>query len=88
MMPARYHRGVRTTLTLDEDIAAKLQAETRRSGRSFRAVVNDTLRRGLIVRRGQATSKQSLPTFSLELREGIDLDNAQRVIDDLQERFD
>ena len=42
---------MRTTLTLDDDVAAKLKAESRRSGRPFRDVVNDTLRRGLATRR-------------------------------------
>jgi hypothetical protein len=45
---------MRTTLTLDEDVAAKLHAEARRSGRSFREVGNDTLRRGLVSRRAAA----------------------------------
>jgi hypothetical protein len=36
---------------LDEDIAGKLKSEARRSGRSFREIVNDTLRRGLANRR-------------------------------------
>jgi hypothetical protein len=38
---------MRTTLTLDDDVAAKLRALTRRSGQPFRQVVNETLRRGL-----------------------------------------
>ncbi len=38
---------MRTTLTLDEDVAAKLTSLARRSGRTFRHVVNDTLRHGL-----------------------------------------
>ena len=42
---------MRTTLTLDDDVAAKLKAAVRRSGKSFRDVVNDTLRRGLSVPR-------------------------------------
>jgi hypothetical protein len=29
---------MRTTLTLDEDVAAKLKAESRRAGRSFRDI--------------------------------------------------
>jgi hypothetical protein len=42
---------MRTTLTLDEDIAARLQAESRRTGRPFKAVVNEYLRAGLAQRR-------------------------------------
>ena len=48
---------MRTTLTLDDDIAAKLKAEARRFGRSFRDIVNDTLRRGLASRRAAPTLK-------------------------------
>jgi hypothetical protein len=83
MMPRRYLRDVRITLTLDEDIATKLQAEACRSGRSFGDVVNETLRRGMLARRAKPASKPALPRFSLGLRPGIDLDNAERVLDDL-----
>jgi len=38
---------MRTTLTLDDDVAAKLKTEARRAGRPFREIVNETLRRGL-----------------------------------------
>ena len=38
---------MRTTITLDEDVAAKLKSLARRTGRAFRDLVNDTLRRGL-----------------------------------------
>jgi hypothetical protein len=45
---------MRTTLTLDDDVAAKLKAESRRAGKPFRVMVNDTLRRGLASRRATA----------------------------------
>jgi len=38
---------VRTTLTLEDDLAKLLEKEARKSGHSFKQVVNDTLRRGL-----------------------------------------
>jgi len=38
---------VRTTLTLDEDVAKLLEKEVRKSGHPFKQVVNDTLRLGL-----------------------------------------
>jgi hypothetical protein len=38
---------MRTTLTLDDDIARQLQELARRSGESFEEVVNVTLRNGL-----------------------------------------
>jgi Ribbon-helix-helix protein, copG family len=41
---------VRTTLTLEDDVAARLQAEARRTGKSFKALVNEHLRRSLAQR--------------------------------------
>jgi len=37
---------VRTTLTLDDDVAKLLEKEVRKTGTSFKQVVNDTLRKG------------------------------------------
>lgn len=42
---------MRTTLTLDDDVAARLQTEARRSGRSFKVVVNESLRAALAQRK-------------------------------------
>ena len=49
---------MRTTVTIDDDVAAELQAEMRRqrSG-NFSQILNDVLRRGLLVRRELASSK-------------------------------
>jgi hypothetical protein len=38
---------MRTTLTLDEDIAERLQAESQRTGRTFKEIVNEHLRTSL-----------------------------------------
>lgn len=38
---------MRTTLTLDDDIAALLKKESRRSGKPFKELVNRYLRRGI-----------------------------------------
>jgi hypothetical protein len=45
---------MRTTLTLHDDVAAKLNTESQRAGRPFREIVNETLRRGLESRRAAA----------------------------------
>ncbi len=39
---------MRTTLTLDDDVAAALKRAQASSGASFKAVVNETLRKGLV----------------------------------------
>ena len=38
---------MRTTLTIDDDLAAALKDRARLSGRSFKAVVNEVVRSGL-----------------------------------------
>lgn len=77
---------MRTTLTLDEDVAAKLRAEARRSGRSFRDIVNDTLRRGLATRRPAPTRKP----FTVMARDlgkllpGLSLDNVADLLEQVE----
>jgi plasmid stability protein len=43
---------MRITLTLDDDVAARLQAQSHQSGRSLEVVVNESLRAGLAQLRG------------------------------------
>jgi hypothetical protein len=45
---------MRTTITLDDDVAALIESERARTGDSFRTVVNRLLRRGAYVERGIA----------------------------------
>jgi hypothetical protein len=77
---------MRTTLTLDDDVAAKLKAESRRAGRSFREVVNETLRRGLMSQR--ATGRRQ--PFAVEARDlgdlkpGLSLDNVAELIEQVE----
>jgi plasmid stability protein len=77
---------VRTTLTLDDDVAAKLKAESRRAGRSFREIVNETLRRGLV----GARTRGARVEFRVRardlgtLRPGLSLDNVAEVIEQVE----
>jgi len=83
-MTSYYHQDVRTTLTLDDDVAAKLRAESRRSGRSFKQVVNDFLRLGLHVRSQVA----SAPPFKVKARplgsKGFNYDNIWELIEQIE----
>jgi plasmid stability protein len=74
---------MRTTLTLDDDVAAKLKAEARRSGRSFRDVVNEMLRHGLAMRRPTAQHKVfGVTARDLgNLRPGLLLDNVAELVE-------
>jgi hypothetical protein len=56
---------MRTTVTLDEDVAAKLTSLARRTGRAFRDVLNETLRRGL----ARPTATQPKQAFAVKARD-------------------
>jgi plasmid stability protein len=85
MMPADYHHDVRTTLTLDDDVAAKLKAAARRSGRAFRDVVNDTLRRGLMTDRPGKRAPFQVRARSLGgRRPGVRLDNIGDLLEQVE----
>jgi uncharacterized protein (UPF0262 family) len=47
---------MRTTLTLDDDVATRLQAESRRTGRPFKVVVNEYLRVAMTQRKAMQTA--------------------------------
>ena len=77
---------MRTTVTLDDDIAAKLKAEARRAGRPFRDVANETLRRGLASHRGQPLRRpfEIKPRDLGGLRPGLSLDNVADLIGEVE----
>lgn len=66
---------MRTTLTLDEDVAAGLRRLVQERGVSFKAAVNATLRRGLSSDEPQARAFTVEPA-PLGLRPGLDLTKA------------
>jgi hypothetical protein len=74
---------MRTTLTLDEDVSEKLRSEARRSGRTFREVVNDALRRGLASRRPEKSrSPFRVRARDLgELQPGLALDSVADLLE-------
>jgi hypothetical protein len=77
---------VRTTLTLDDDVAAKLRSEARRSGRPFRELVNDVLRRGLNSRR-DAKSPAPFKVVARDLgetRQGVTLDSVADLLEQIE----
>jgi hypothetical protein len=67
--------SMRTTLTLDPDVADRLRTLARERGLPFKQVVNAVLRRGL--HEGQGPSAPfHVEARRLGLRPGIDLDRA------------
>ena len=78
---------MRTTLTLEEDVA-RLKREARNSGKSFKQVVNEALREGLTARK--AAKKQ--PPFKVKARRmghypGLDYDNIGVLLEQVEGPF-
>ena len=77
---------MRTTLTLDKDLALTLREEARRSGRPLKRIVNETLRAGLVARkRGAARRYRLTPVHLGGVVPGVDLDKALRLAEALED---
>jgi hypothetical protein len=75
---------MRTTLTLDEDVAAKLKEETRRTGKSFKETVNAILRKGL-----NAPKKRNIEPFNVNPKElkprvAVNYDNIGELLEQIE----
>jgi hypothetical protein len=74
-MPDAYDASVRTTITLEPDIAARLHRLASERGTSFSTTVNATLRAGLDAGQPAAQPYQEV-TSSLGVMPGVDLTKA------------
>lgn len=75
---------MRTTLTLNPDVAARVKSEMRRTGKTLKAVVNDALACGLGL--GGRTPRR--PRFEVRphafgFKPGVDLDRLNQLVDEL-----
>ncbi len=78
---------VRTTLTLDDDVAEKLRQLAHRRRRPFKEIVNSVLRRGLAGgARPEPAPPVRLRTFKSRFRPGIDPGRLNRLLDELEVR--
>lgn len=77
---------MRTTITLDDDVAEKLQAEMRRRRtNNFKETVNDVLRRGLVVRRELAAAQPfRVRARRLGTKPGLNYDNVSELLEQLE----
>ena len=74
---------MRTTLTLDDDLAGLLKARARGLGVPFKEAVNRTLRAGLGEAAGSHTAPKVIPHF-FGFRPGVDLDKLGQLLDELE----
>jgi len=78
---------MRTTLTLDDDLARLLKKTARDSERPFKQVVNEAIRAGLVaLEEPPARQPYRLEPADLGgVRPGIDLTKALRLADELED---
>jgi hypothetical protein len=75
---------MRTTLTLDRDVAEGVEKEMRRTGRGLKATINDALRRGLQMgRKAPRPPRFEVQPHAFGTRPGIDLDRMNQLVDEL-----
>jgi hypothetical protein len=76
---------MRTTLTLDRDVAERLKLEMRRTGKGLKAAVNDALRHGLGIGGKSVRPKPfRVEPHAFGLKPGIDRDRMNELVDELE----
>ena len=75
---------MRTTVTLDPDVAARLRAIARERDVPFKTVLNDAIRAGLSARRGDHP-RYLMPSRPMGVRPGVELDRALQLAGDLED---
>jgi hypothetical protein len=75
---------VRTTLTLDDDVAKLVRDEVRRNGGNFKGTVNQLLRQGIVVGKQQAKRKPFVvKPIALGLPAGLSYDCIPELLEKL-----
>jgi len=74
----------RTTLTLEEDVAARVASEARKSGRPFKQVVNELLRFALNARRSATPAPFRVKPRDLGLRPGLEYDDIGGLLEEVE----
>ena len=79
---------MRTTLTLDDDVADKLRKLAHRQRVSFKEALNATLRRGLIAQQvaGRRRKPFRVATFRSDFRPGVDPLRLNQLCDEVETR--
>lgn len=75
---------MRTTLSIDDDVAALLRRELRRSGASLKSAVNHFLRLGLMMSGKRQQKPFVVHPRPLGLPQGLSYDNVEDLIESLE----
>ncbi|MBZ5577093.1 MAG: DUF2191 domain-containing protein [Acidobacteriia bacterium] len=75
---------MRTTLTLDPDVAQTLKARMAGRNATLKEVINEALRKGLSVEPQTPKKPFRVTSYSLGFRPGIDTDKLGQLADELE----
>ena len=76
---------MRTTLTIEDDIAVRLEEQRQRDGQSLKQVVNRLLREGLRHdQRPPGARQYRTKTCKLHMRPGFDATRLSQLVDELE----
>ena len=75
---------MRTTLTIEPDVAERLRQETARGQRSLKQVVNETLRIGLGLKRKPSKRPYKVKAHNSPYRPGIDRAKLNQLADEIE----
>ena len=78
---------MRTTVTLDEGVANRVQDEMRRRGVTFKEALNSLIRRGIDAGEGPPARPFRVQARDLGVRPGIDLDHFADLLEDIAEEM-
>jgi hypothetical protein len=76
---------MRTTVTLEADVARSLKDEAHRSNRSFKAVLNDAVRRGLTPVPLGPKRRYRVKAHAATLAAGVDPRRLNQLADELED---
>ena len=77
---------IRTTMTLEPDVAEALKKRARRTGQPFRRNVNEVIRLGLLAEKSRPARPYKIKPVSLgAVAPGVDLHRSLRLADALED---
>jgi hypothetical protein len=75
---------MRTTLTIDDDLAGILQRRARDLGKPFKEIVNSALRNGLLAETKAEPHTVKVRPHDFGASPGIDLDRLNQLVDEVE----
>lgn len=75
---------VRTTVTLDPEVAEKLNNYARKKGLSFKKALNELILRGLVHQAQVKPERFQVEPHSGGFRPGVDLNRLNQLVDELE----